>query len=74
MLVLNSSNGRAEIVPEIAAEGKQKQLNEAFEKWLKEVEELPISPSPVEGDYRQHIIEKYRKQGLEICFSATQGR
>lgn len=38
----------------------------AWEKWVAEVEQLPLSPNPTQGDYHQYLIEKYRKQGLEL--------
>jgi hypothetical protein len=42
-------------------------MTDAWEKWVEEVEQRPLSPSSVEeGDYQQYLVEKYRKQGLVL--------
>ncbi len=41
-------------------------MTDIWEKWVEEVEQLPLYPNPIEGDYQQHLIEKYRQQGLEL--------
>ena len=38
----------------------------AWERWVEEVEQLPLSPSPTQDDFHQHLVEKYRKQGLDL--------
>jgi hypothetical protein len=37
-----------------------------WEKWFEQVDQLPLLDNPEEGDFQQHLIEKYRKQGLEL--------
>lgn len=67
-LILKSRTSDESQTPEPDADDRPKSNRaKAWEKWIKEVEDLPISPSlVVESDYQQHIIEKYRKQGLEV--------
>ena len=67
-LILKSRAPDESQTSEPDADGRQKSSRaKAWEKWIKAVEELPISPGlVVESDYQQHIIEKYRKQGLEV--------
>jgi predicted DNA-binding protein len=67
VLVLNSRSD-SEVVQELNhAEGEQPDhlMTEAWEKWVEEVEQLPLSTNSIqEGDYQKHLVEKYRKQGL----------
>jgi hypothetical protein len=35
-----------------------------WQKWFEEVEQLPLLENPEKGDFQQHLIDKYRKQGL----------
>ncbi|MGP1385148.1 MAG: hypothetical protein ACTS2F_16410 [Thainema sp.] len=37
-----------------------------WEQWVAEVEQLPLSPQPPEGDFQQYLVEKYRQQGLDL--------
>ncbi|MEY4517872.1 MAG: hypothetical protein RLZZ499_471, partial [Cyanobacteriota bacterium] len=42
-------------------------MTDAWEKWVEEVEQLPLSTNSIQaGDYQQHLVEKYRKQGLVL--------
>jgi hypothetical protein len=68
VLVLNSRSVRTEVQESGPYEGehKDKTMAHAWEKWVEEVERLPLSPNPTQGDYQQYLIEKYRKQGLEL--------
>lgn len=66
VLVLSQRSNSA-VGQESGQEGEQTDnlMTEAWEKWVKEVENLPLSPNSIqEGDYQKHLIEKYRKQGL----------
>ena len=67
-VTLKSSTAEISQTPPSDTDDEQKSSRgKAWDKWIKEVEELPVSPSPVvESDYQQHIIEKYQKQGLEL--------
>jgi hypothetical protein len=69
VLVLNS-HADSEVIQESSqVEGEQpdKLMAEVWAKWVEEVEQLPLSPNSIqEGDYQQHLIEKYRKQGLVL--------
>lgn len=66
LVLSNSDSSGKELVSEPKAEEKQKQLNEAWEAWVKEGEDLMISPTSVTSEYQQAVIEKYRDQGLEL--------
>lgn len=46
-------------------------LDDAWKIWVQEVEQLPINPMPAtsnlaNSDYQQHLVEKYRAQGLDL--------
>ena len=41
-------------------------MAEAWEEWVEEVEQLPLSPQPAQSEYQKSLIEKYRKQGLNL--------
>jgi hypothetical protein len=67
VLVLNSRSDAAVVLDSNLAEGAQPDnlMTEAWEKWVEEVEQLPLPSNTIQpGDYHQHLIEKYRKQGL----------
>ena len=67
VLVLNSRSTRTEAQEPDDSEGEQdKMMARAWENWVEEVEQLPLSPNPTQGNFQQHLIEKYRKQGLEL--------
>jgi predicted DNA-binding protein len=62
VLVLSSSSDA--VVGEKATDNL---MTEAWEKWVEEVEQLPLSTNSIEeGDYQRHLVEKYRKQGLVL--------
>ncbi|NJL48849.1 MAG: DUF2281 domain-containing protein [Leptolyngbyaceae cyanobacterium SM2_5_2] len=51
----------------VAAELKASpDLAERWSAWLQDVDALDAIPSKPTGDYPQHLIEKYRQQGLEF--------
>jgi hypothetical protein len=69
VLVLGSSSD--EVVVEdsnhIEGEPSDNLMIDAWEKWVEEVEQLPLSSNSIEeGDYQRHLVEKYRKQGLVL--------
>ncbi len=67
VLVLNSRSATTEVQSSGHSESEpDKTMARVWEKWVEEVEQLPLSPNPVQGDFQQHLIEKYRKQGLEL--------
>lgn len=41
-------------------------LKEKWEKWFAEVDKLEVSPRHPQEDYPQHLLKKYRQQGLEL--------
>lgn len=41
-------------------------MQAAWEELMTEVEQLPASPQPAQSEYHQSLIEKYRKQGLDL--------
>lgn len=38
----------------------------AWENWVKEVKQLSPLPHSEPKNYQQHLLKKYRKQGLEL--------
>ncbi len=68
VLVLNSCSDSAVVKKSGHAEEAEQPdnlMSDTWEKWVEEVEQLPLSPNSIqEGDYQQHLVEKYRKQGL----------
>jgi hypothetical protein len=61
VLVLNSHTASA-IFQESnheASEQPDNLMTEAWQKWVEEVEQLPLSPNLIqEGDYHQYLIDK----------------
>ena len=39
---------------------------EAWDKWAEGVENLSLSSQPAQSEYQQHLVERYRAQGLEL--------
>ena len=37
-----------------------------WNQWVEEVEQMPLSPQPAKSEYHKSLIEKYRKQGLDL--------
>lgn len=66
VLVLNSSAPTSKPTASLSAEEEQRRLNKVWKELMEEVEDLPISPTPVSSEYQQDLVEKYRKQGLEL--------
>jgi hypothetical protein len=67
VLVLNSHSDSAVVQESNPADSEEQDRIMAlrWQKWFEEVEQLPLSTNTIErGDYHQHLIEKYRKQGL----------
>ena len=56
VLVLNQSKN----------EQSDPKMTAVWEKWVEEVEQLPLLPNPIQGDYQQHLIDKYRQQDLKL--------
>jgi hypothetical protein len=68
VLVLNSRSDSAVIQDSGHAEGEQHDQTMALRwaKWFEEVDRLPLLENPEEGNFQQYLIDKYRKQGLEL--------
>ena len=49
---------------------RHKQWNQAtdefWEQWTKEVEQMPLTAQPAQSEYHRSLVEKYRKQGLDL--------
>ena len=41
-------------------------VDDSWEAWVQAGEQMPLLPKPAESEYQQHLIEKYRKQGLNL--------
>jgi hypothetical protein len=67
VLVLNSSSEQS-VQESDHSEDEQEDKTVAlrWKKFFKEVDQLPILENREEGDFQQHLVEKYRKQGLEL--------
>jgi hypothetical protein len=68
VLVLNSRSDSAVIQDSSNAEGEQQDKTMALRwaKWFEEVERLPLLENPEEGNFQQYLVDKFRKQGLEL--------
>jgi hypothetical protein len=44
----------------------QNTVAEKWSQWFDAVDHLLITPIESTGDYQQHMLSKYRKQGLEL--------
>jgi hypothetical protein len=67
VLVLNPRSDPAEESGHIEGEQTDSLMTEAWAQWVAEVETLPLSSNAIQaGDYQQHLVEKYRKQGLVL--------
>lgn len=49
----------------LAEEGEDA-LARRWERWFEQVEQVPLLDHPAAGDFQQHLVEKYRQQGLEL--------
>lgn len=50
----------------IAEAQPQENLTQAWEKWFDEVERLEIVTNRTENEYQQLLLNKYRRQGLDL--------
>jgi hypothetical protein len=68
VLVLNSSSRLIVEKDSIHLEGEPQDEGIAlrWQKWFEEVEQLPLLENPQKGDFQQHLVDKYRKQGLVL--------
>jgi hypothetical protein len=69
VLVLGSSSDEVVLKDSSYRDDEQSDnlMTDAWEKWVEEVEQLPLSSNSIEeGDYQRHLVEKYRKQGLVL--------
>jgi hypothetical protein len=69
VLVLSQRSDLAVVEGSGDIEGEQPDhlMTEAWAQWVAELETLPLSSNSIQaGDYQQHLVEKYRKQGLEL--------
>lgn len=67
VLVLSDTHrsDRQTIEPTFLQNDQSDQLA-TWESWIQEVEQLNPKPNQTNSDYSQHLIEKYRQQGLEL--------
>ena len=49
-----------------AAEDPQNAHVAKWKRWFKDVDDLAVSSTEPIGDYQQHLLSKYRKQGLDL--------
>ena len=45
---------------------QQDDVAEAWDKWFEGVEQLKVIPTEPASEYQQLLLNKYRKQGLEL--------
>ncbi len=51
---------------ETANEKQQEDIAKAWEKWFETVDNLEVNPTEPVSEYQQLLLNKYRKQGLEL--------
>jgi chemotaxis regulatin CheY-phosphate phosphatase CheZ len=44
----------------------QETLKAKWEKWFTKVDQLEVSPNSSSEEYEQHLVNKYRQQGLDV--------
>lgn len=68
VLVLNSCSDSGGVQDSSHAEGEQQDKTMAlrWKKWFEEVDRLPLLENPEEGNFQQYLVDKYRKQGLDL--------
>lgn len=44
----------------------EESIAERWKKWFDEVDQLPIKENDEEKSFHQHLVEKYRKQGMNL--------
>jgi hypothetical protein len=68
VLVLGSSSDEVvvEDSSQIEGEPQDEKMAQRWQKWFEEVEQLPLLENPEKGDFQQHLVEKYRKQGFVL--------
>lgn len=45
---------------------QQHELTQAWTRWFESVDYLEVTPADSVSDYQQHLLSKYRQQGLEL--------
>ncbi|MGB7412624.1 MAG: hypothetical protein WA902_00310 [Thermosynechococcaceae cyanobacterium] len=67
-LSVNSRSIEGEVIaaPTLERERTDKTMSEAWEQWFDEVEKLPLKETVEEKSFHEILVEKYRKQGLEL--------
>ncbi len=50
----------------VANDKPQDDVAKAWEKWFEGVEHLKVMPTEPASEYHQLLLNKYRKQGLEL--------
>lgn len=68
VLVINSRSNQEEALEPHNSESGQsdKVIAERWRKWFDEVDQLPIKENSAGKNFHQHLVEKYRKQGLNL--------
>jgi hypothetical protein len=68
VLVLGSSSDELVVKDsgQMEVEPQDEKMARRWQKWFEEVEQLPLLENPEKGDFQQHLVEKYRKQGLVL--------
>jgi len=44
----------------------QETFKAKWEKWFAQVDQLEVSPNSSPDEYEQHLVSKYRQQGLDV--------
>lgn len=52
--------------PQTKSDGYQVSVTETWTQWFTAVDHLQVKTAEPPSDYRQHLLSKYRKQGLEL--------
>jgi exosome complex RNA-binding protein Rrp42 (RNase PH superfamily) len=68
VLVLSSSSDVSLVVDAslVESEPEDEKLAVRWQKWFEQVEQLSLLENSEKGDFQQHLVEKYRKQGLVL--------
>ena len=67
VLVLNNlAESRDKTSEQNEVEQVKDSITLRWQKWFDEVNKLPLKENPKEEDFQQYLVEKYRKQGLDL--------
>ncbi|PZD74019.1 hypothetical protein C1752_01863 [Acaryochloris thomasi RCC1774] len=66
VVVVLDKSSKKQVEPHILQAVEEVPLADRWEQWFDEVEKLPLKENVEEQSFHEILVEKYRKQGLEL--------